>query len=63
MRIGRHVVALLVLAPFALWILWVKKAAFLPWYAWLLPAAAAYYLGWRIGGEGLKGYARWRRLM
>lgn len=61
-RIGRHVVALLIVLPFAIWIVWLDKTAFLPWYAWLLPAAAAYYLGLRIGNETMKGYASWRRL-
>lgn len=60
-RWGQHVVALLVTVPFAVWILFLEKEAYLPFYAWLLPLAAAYYLGMRIGREALKGYARWRR--
>lgn len=61
-RRGAHAVAVAVVLPFALWILWLERSAYLPWYAWLLPLAAAYYLGLRIGWEALKGYARWRRL-
>lgn len=61
-RRGAHVVALLVVLPFALWVLFLERSAYLPWYAWLLPLAAAYYLGLRIGREALRGYARWRRL-
>ena len=60
-RIGKHLVALLVVVPFALWIATLDRGEFLPRWAWLLPLAAAYYLGLRIGREGLKGYVRWRR--
>lgn len=60
-RIGKHLVALLVVIPFALWIATLDRGEFLPLWAWLLPLAAAYYLGLRIGREGLKGYVRWRR--
>lgn len=62
LRWGTHAVALLVVAPFVIWVLVVEKAAYLPWYAWLLPLAAAYYLGLRIGREALEGWARWRRM-
>ncbi|MFQ5679519.1 MAG: hypothetical protein ACE5HP_08665 [Gemmatimonadota bacterium] len=61
-RLGRHLVALLVVLPFGVWILFLERGAYLPLYAWLLPFGAAYYLGLRIGGEALRGYARWRRL-
>lgn len=61
-RWGMHVVATLVVLPFAVWVLVLEKAAYFPWYAWLIPLAGAYYLGLRIGREALKGYARWRRL-
>lgn len=61
-RWGMHVVALLVVAPFAIWVLVLEKSAYFPWYAWLIPLAGAYYLGLRIGREALRGYARWRRL-
>lgn len=62
-----HVVALLVVLPFAAWILveWVGAEGgfgYLPLYAWLLPLGAAYYLGFRIGREALKGWARWKRV-
>lgn len=61
-RWGTHAVALLIVVPFAVWVLFLDKSAYLPPYAWLIPLAAAYYLGLRIGREALKGYARWRRL-
>ncbi len=61
LRIGRHAIAALVLLPFAIWVVRVEKLDFLPPLAWLLPLAAAYYLGLRIGGEVVKGYHRWRR--
>lgn len=57
-----HVVALLVVLPFAVWILVQGRFGYLPLYAWLLPLGAAYYLGFRIGREALKGWARWKRV-
>jgi hypothetical protein len=60
-RIGQHVVAAAIVLPFAIWVLLVDKYDFLPPYAWLIPLAAAYYLGMRIGRESIKGYFRWRR--
>ena len=60
-RVGQHVIALLIVLPFATWILLVEKYDFLPQYAWLLPLVAAYYLGMRIGRESIKGYFRWRQ--
>lgn len=56
-----HVIAGLIVLPFAVWVLVLDKSAFLPWYAWLVPLAAAYYLGFRIGREAVKGYLRMRR--
>lgn len=61
-RWGKHLMALLVVAPFAVWVLVLEKGAYLPLYAWLIPLGAAYYLGLRIAREALRGYARWRRL-
>ncbi|MFQ5890019.1 MAG: hypothetical protein ACE5JR_08185 [Gemmatimonadota bacterium] len=53
--VGQHAVAVLVTAPFAAWIAIEGVKGFLPRYAWLLPLAAAYYLGLRIGRETLRG--------
>lgn len=61
-RVGQHVIAALIVLPFAVWVLTLEKFDFLPAYAWLLPLAAAYYLGLRIGREALRGYLRWRRV-
>lgn len=61
-RIGQHLIATAIVLPFAVWVLLVEKYDFLPFYAWLLPLAAAYYLGLRIGRESIKGYLRWRRV-
>jgi hypothetical protein len=61
-KIGQHLIAAAIVLPFAIWVLVLEKSAFLPWYAWLLPLAAAYYLGQRIGRESIKGYIRWRRI-
>jgi len=59
--IYRHLIAALVTLPFAIWILRLDRGEFLPQVAWLLPLGAAYYLGFRIGGEVVKGYTNWRR--
>lgn len=59
LRVGRHAIAAGVVVPFGIWILRLDRGQFLPDVAWLLPLAAAYYLGFRIGGELVKGYARW----
>ena len=65
LRRWRHVVAALITLPFAVWVVvWLQRSPqldYLPAYAWLLPLAAAYYLGFRIGREVVKGYGRWRR--
>ncbi len=60
MRWGPHCVALVVTLPFGIWITQLERADFLPQTAWLLPLAAAYYLGLRIGRELVKGWLRWR---
>jgi len=54
-------VAILVVLPFAIWVIRLEKLDFLPQVAWLLPLSAAYYLGFRIGKEVVKGYTRWNR--
>lgn len=56
-----HLVAALIVLPFAVWIVLGGQFAVLPSYAWLLPLAAAYYLGYRIGREVIRGIFRWRR--
>ncbi len=61
LAVWQHVVAITVVLPFAFWVLLVEKFDFLPPGAWLLPLAAAYYLGFRIGREVVKGYTRWLR--
>ena len=63
MKIGPHAIASLIVLPFAVWILTLDRGAYLPAAAWLLPLAAAYYLGFRIGREVVKGYSRWRRTL
>ncbi|WP_419858116.1 hypothetical protein [Candidatus Palauibacter irciniicola] len=64
MRIWRHVVAAGITLPFGVWVVvWLRASpelGFLPAYAWGLPLVAAYYLGFRIGREVVKGYTRWR---
>lgn len=60
-RRAPHLIAAAIVLPFALWIVLGGRFAVLPRYAWLLPLAAAYYLGFRIGRELVRGYARWRR--
>jgi hypothetical protein len=61
-RVGQHLIAGLIVLPFAVWVVTLEKLDFLPVYAWLLPLLAAYYLGLRIGREAIKGYLRWRRV-
>lgn len=56
-----HLIAAAIVLPFAIWIVLGGQFAVLPAYAWLLPLAAAYYLGYRIGREVIRGYYRWRR--
>jgi len=59
-RRARHGVAAVITLPFAIWILTLERGGTLSQAAWLLPLAAAYYLGWRIGREVVKGFLRWR---
>jgi len=60
-RWGRHLAALVVTVPFATWIVVEGRYGVLPLYAWLIPLGAAYYLGYRIGREVMKGYVRTQR--
>ncbi len=62
MRTGPHVIAALIVFPFAIWVWGLDRGDYLPPYAWLIPLGAAYYLGFRIGREAIKGYLRWRRV-
>lgn len=57
-RYGSHGIALLVTIPFAIWVLVSASSEVLSPVAWLLPLAAAYYLGWRIGREVVKGWVK-----
>lgn len=58
---GQHVIALLVTLPFAIWIAVEGTRGYFPLYAWVIPLAAAYYLGMRIGREVVRGWVRTRR--
>jgi len=60
-RWGPHLIALLITVPFGIWVARERKTGYLPAYAWLLPLAAAYYLGLRIGREVLKAVVRARK--
>ncbi len=60
-RRWRHAIAAAITVPFAIWIVLEGTNGTLPPYAWLLPLAAAYYLGMRIGREVVKGVLRARR--
>jgi uncharacterized paraquat-inducible protein A len=60
-RWAPHAIAAAITSPFAVWTLLGGRFEVLPSSAWLLPLAAAYYLGYRIGREVVRGYARWRR--
>jgi uncharacterized protein YbaR (Trm112 family) len=57
---GKHAIALLVTAPFAIWIAAEGTRGYFPLYAWVIPLAAAYYLGMRIGREVVRGWLRSR---
>lgn len=59
-RIGSHVTALVVTIPFAVWVLFSGSTEVLSPWAWVMPLAAAYYLGWRIGREIVKGWVKLR---
>jgi len=60
MRWLPHAIAAIITIPFAIWILVGDKSGVLPLTAWVLPLAAAYYLGLRIGREVTKGVRRAR---
>ncbi len=62
MQLWSHVIAAMVVLPFAVWVWRLEKLDVLAPAAWLLPLLAAYYLGFRIGREIMKGHARWRRV-
>lgn len=53
-----HLIAAGITVPFAVWIVLSDIRGVLPWAAWLLPLAAAYYLGLRIGREVVRGVRR-----
>jgi len=53
-----HLIAAGITVPFAVWIVLSDIRGVLPWTAWLLPLAAAYYLGLRIGREVVRGVRR-----
>jgi hypothetical protein len=53
-----HLIAAGITVPFAAWIAMSDIRGVLPWGAWLLPLAAAYYLGLRIGREVVRGVRR-----
>ena len=53
-----HVIAAAVTIPFAIWIATSDIRGVLSPAAWLLPLAAAYYLGLRIGREVVRGVRR-----
>ena len=50
-----HLIAAAVTIPFAIWIAMSDIRGVLSPTAWLLPLAAAYYLGLRIGHEVVRG--------
>ena len=58
LRWGSHVTALAITVPFAVWVYMVRTTEVLSPWAWVLPRGAAYYLGWRIGKELIKGWVR-----
>lgn len=55
-----HFIAAAVTIPFAIWIATSDIQGVLSPAAWLLPLAAAYYLGLRIGREVVRGVRRAR---
>lgn len=59
-RIGSHATALVVTISFGAWVALTASTEVLSKWAWLLPLAAAYYLGWRIGRELSRGLLRLR---
>lgn len=61
MRLWRHVVALVVALPIAVWIFSHPTFHRRPLMLWVLFVIAAYYLGYRLGREVMKVYTRLRR--
>ncbi len=59
-RIGSHATAALVTIPFGVWVLVSGSTEVLSGWAWVMPLGAAYYLGWRIGREIVKGWVKLR---
>jgi len=55
-----HLIAAGITLPFALWVAMSDLRGVLSPVAWLMPLAAAYYLGLRIGREVVKGVRRAR---
>ena len=55
-----HAIAAAVTVPFAIWVATSDLRGVLNPAAWLLPLAAAYYLGLRIGREIVRGVLRAR---
>ena len=55
-----HFIAAGITIPFAIWIALSEMSGVLPRTAWLMPLAAAYYLGLRIGREVVRGVRRAR---
>jgi hypothetical protein len=60
MRWLPHAIAAGVTLPFAVWIATSDFRGVLQPAAWLMPLAGAYYLGFRIGREILRGVLRAR---
>lgn len=58
--IGSHLTAVLVTVPFGIWVLVSGSTEVLSPWAWVMPLGAAYYLGWRIGREIVKGWVKLR---
>jgi hypothetical protein len=61
LRLWTHGTALAVTVPFGVWVYTVRTSEVISPVAWLLPLGAAYYLGWRIGKELVKGWVRLTR--
>lgn len=55
-----HAIAAAITVPFAIWVATSDFRGVLQPAAWLLPLAAAYYLGLRIGREVVRGVLRAR---
>lgn len=55
-----HLTALLVTVPFGIWVLLEASSEVLSIWAWVMPLGAAYYLGYRIGRELVKGWVQLR---